>query len=198
MMPFRQGSAASPLLALAAFFWQPLLPAAFQAGEKVANFQLKDTTGKDHSLSQYAGRLVVLEFWSFKCPVSLAYRERMQELETKFGPRGVVFLAIASNRNETPAEVARNAENLKMTYPVLLDTDGIVAEGMGATHAPSVFILDRGGVLRYRGAIDNNRTPGQGGRVSYAEDALEALLAGRPIQAPQTREFGCTIRRSAY
>lgn len=198
MMPIAKGSAAVIRLAIAAFLWQPLLPGAFQAGEKVADFQLKDTTGRAHLLSQYAGKIVVLEFWSFKCPVSLAYRERMQELEKKFRPRGVVFLAIASNRNETPAEVARNAENLKMTYPVLLDTEGTVAERIGATHAPSVFIVDGGGILRYRGAIDNNRTPGEGGRVAYAEDALEALLSFRPVQAPETREFGCTIRRSAY
>jgi peroxiredoxin len=198
MMAFRKGFAAVPVLAIAVVLSQPVLKAALQAGEKVADFQLKDTAGRDHSLSQYQGRIVVLEFWSFKCPVSLAYRERMQELEKKFRPRGVVFLAIASNRNEPPVEVARNAQNLKMSYPVLLDTDGAVAERMGATHAPSVFILDRGGVLRYRGAIDNNKMPGQGGRVAYAEDAVEALLAGRTVQVPETREFGCTIRRSAY
>jgi peroxiredoxin len=198
MMAFRKATAAVPLLAFAALIGPPLRAAAFQAGEKVPNFQLKDTNGKDHSLFQYAGNFVVLEFWSFKCPVSLAYRERMRELESRFRPRGVVFLAIESNRNETPAEVARNAENLKMSYPVLLDTDGTVAERMGATHAPSVFILDRSGVLRYRGAIDNNRMPGQGGRVAYAEDALDALLAGRAVPTPETREFGCTIRRSAY
>jgi peroxiredoxin len=195
MTAFRK---ATTLFPMAALLILPSLTVAFQAGEKVANFQLKDTTGKDYSLSQYAGSVVVLEFWSFKCPVSLAYRDRMEDLEKKYRPRGVVLLAVASNRNETPAEIARNAENLKMTYPVLLDTDGIVAERLGATHAPSVFIVDRSGVLRYRGAIDNNRTPGQGGRVAYAEDALDALLAGRPVQTPATREFGCTIRRMAY
>jgi peroxiredoxin len=197
-MKYRLGSPAGctrilvllfPLLAL------PALRLGAQTGNAVPNFALKDTRGQQHTLAQHAGKIVVLEFWSFKCPVSLGYRERMAALHDKYQTRDVVFLAIASSRNETPEEVGRNAENLKIPYPVLLDTGGEVAETLGAVHAPSLFILDRAGSLRYRGAVDNNRLPGKGGRIAFAEMAIEALLAGKPVPEPETRDFGCTIRK---
>lgn len=170
-------------------------PASDQAEQRVG-FSLRDTAGGEHAIARYAGRVVVLEFWSFKCPSSLAYRDRMAALHEKYRGRGVVFLAVASNRNESPEEIARNAANLKIPYPVLLDTEGIAAERLGAVRTPSIFILDAAGVLRYRGAPDNNKAPGQAGREAYAEEAIEALLAGRPVPRPQTDEFGCAIRRT--
>ncbi len=165
-------------------------------GEQAPDFRLADTSGREHALSAYRGRVVVLQFWSFKCPVSLAYDERMADLQRRYAGRGVVFLGVASSRNESPAEVGRNARNLNIAFPMLLDSDGALAERLGATHAPAVFIFDPSGVLRYRGAIDNNRKSGERGRIAYAEDALEAVLAGRPVPQPETREFGCSIRRT--
>lgn len=187
------------LLALLAFALAlPVRSLGFQPGQEVQDFFLKDTAGKGHALSQYAGKIVVLEFWSFKCPISLAYRDRMAALQEKYQGRGVVFLAIASNRNESPDEVARNAANLKMPYPVLLDTESMVAERFGATHTPSIFILDANRALCYRGAPDNNKTVGEAGRQAFAEEAIDALLSGKPVPHPQTREFGCAIRRTSY
>jgi thiol-disulfide isomerase/thioredoxin len=191
------GIRAAPALVLAAALGSGAAPApAFEQAEPKVGFALRDTAGGEHALARYAGRIVVLEFWSFKCPSSLAYRDRMAALYEKYRGRGVVFLAVASNRNESPEEIARNAANLKIPYPVLLDTEGIAAERLGAVRTPSIFILDAAGVLRYRGAPDNNKAPGQAGREPYAEEAIEALLAGRPVPRPQTDEFGCTIRRS--
>jgi peroxiredoxin len=158
------------------------------------DLRLSDTAGKEHSLADYAGKIVLLEFWSFKCPVSLAYNDRIADLQSKYGDQGLVVLALASNKNESPAEVTRNAANLKLPFPVLLDHDGLIAARLGATHTPSVFIVDRQGVLRYRGAIDNNLRSGEPGRKAFAEEALDALMANRPIAQPQTKEFGCRIR----
>ena len=164
-------------------------------GDRIGDFRLTDVNGNSHALSGYAGRVVVLAFWSFKCPVALAYTDRLRALQDKYGSRGVVLFAVASSLNESPAEVGRNASNLSIPFPVLLDTDGALAEKLGATHTPGVFILDRGGVIRYQGAIDNNKRPGDGGRVAHAEEALDSLLAGRSVQVPETVPFGCTIRR---
>lgn len=172
------------------------VPQGAQVGERAPDFRLSDTAGKEHSLSAYRGGIVVLEFWSFKCPVSLAYDERMADLRRKYAGRGVVFLGVSSNRNESPSEVERNVRNLNIAFPMLLDADGALAERLGATHTPAVFVIDQTGVLRYRGSIDNNRKPGERGRVAYAEDSLEAILAGREIPEPETREFGCSIRRT--
>lgn len=192
-------AALSALPALGLLLWMSaawLPAAAAQTGEKAPNFVLRDTEGNEHALSRYAGRIVVLEFWSFKCPVTLAYGERMTALQEKYQRSGVVILSVASNRNESPQEIKRNVENLKIRRPVLIDTDGGLAERLGVTHAPSIFILDGQGVLRYRGSLDNNKEPGERGRRAFAEEAIDALLAGRAVAQPETREFGCTIRNN--
>ncbi|NWG13144.1 MAG: redoxin domain-containing protein [Acidobacteria bacterium] len=176
-----------------------LVPPAMGAdvGDRVGGIRLTDTEGRTHALSDYAGNVVVLAFWSFKCPVVHAYHERLRALRDTYAGRGVVMLAIASNANETPVEIRRNAANLRLPYPVLLDTDGVLASRVGAAYAPSVYILDRGGVIRYQGAIDNNRRPGESGRVAYAEDALQSILAGRLVEVQEMPPFGCSIRRSS-
>ncbi len=166
-------------------------------GDRVTGVALTDTEGRTHELSGYSGSVVVLAFWSFKCPVALAYNDRLRALKDGYADRGAVFLAVASSANETPAEIRRNAANLQLTYPVLLDTDGILAAKLGAGYAPSVYILDRAGIIRYQGAIDNNRRPGERGRVAHAEEALQAILEGRTVDIQKTPPFGCAIRRSS-
>jgi len=182
------------LLMMSSLALVPLL-AGMQIGAKAAGFRLTDAAGKIHTLDDYNGKILVLEFWSFKCPVALAYDERMAALQSKYGSRGIVILAVASNKNELADEVRRNAENLHLPFPVLLDQDGILADRLGATHTPSVAILDGAGILRYRGAIDNNKRAGERGRIPYAEEALDAILAGGPVSQPETSAFGCSIRR---
>jgi len=173
---------------------------AVQIGQRVGEFQLEDASGKTHSLESYlsSGKVVVLCFWSFKCPVSLAYNRRLAALQEKYRPRGVAVLGIASNANESPAEIERNTANLNLPFPVLIDKDGVVADRLGATHTPQIFVIDRSGVLRYRGALDNNREAGESGRTAYAEEALEAVLSGRSAAQPETKAFGCSLKRKAF
>lgn len=173
------------------------MPASQSAaiGTKVADFQLEDSAGGVRSLQSYSGKVVVLVFWSFKCPVSLAYNDRIEALQRKYGDRGVAVLGVASGANETPAEIRANVANLNFPLPVLLDSEGMLAQSLGATHTPGVFILDGGAVLRYRGALDNNKKTGDSGRIAYAEDALDAILSGRAVAVAETTPFGCTIRR---
>ena len=170
-------------------------PLGAQIGARPSGFRLIDIDGSAHTLDEYAGKIAVLEFWSFKCPVSLAYDERVAALQSRYRSRGVVVIAVASNKNESPVEVRRNAENLKLPFPVMIDPEGTLAERLGATHTPSVAVLDRDGILRYRGAFDNNRVAGDRGRIPYAENALEALLAGRPVPRAETEAYGCSIKR---
>jgi alkyl hydroperoxide reductase subunit AhpC len=172
---------------------QPL-PAA-EIGSKLDNFQMTDVSGKIQSLRQYEGKIVVLFFWSFKCPVSLTYVDRMEALRNKYGNQEVILLGVASGLNESQEEIRANASNLKIKVPILLDSDGDLMDKLGATHTPSVFILDQNAVLRYRGAPDNNRTPGEKGRVAYMDEAIESLLNGRAISVPETPVFGCSIKR---
>ena len=184
------------LLALSAAIASCAQPiSAAEIGAKLDNFQLTDVTGKIHSLRQYDGKAVILFFWSFKCPVSLIYVDRMEALYSKYGNRGVVLLGVSSGTNESQEELRANASNLKITFPILMDSEGELMDKLGATHTPSVFILDQNAVLRYRGSPDNNKAPGDKGRVSYMDDAIDAILSGRVISVPDTPVFGCSIRR---
>jgi len=155
-----------------------------------------DDDRQTHSLEDYAGKIVVLEFWSFKCPPVAAYDDRMIALEGKYRNRGVVILAVDSNKNEPADEVRLNRVYRKLPFPVLMDKEGTLAESLDATLTPSVVILDGKGIIRYRGAIDNNKRAGEHGRTAYAEDALDALLSGQPVsQAEVKMSGGCTIKR---
>jgi peroxiredoxin len=187
------------LLATAAILAVVVMTAAAGAtdiGSRVADFRLNDSAGRVHELSGYAGKVVVLVFWSFKCPVSLAYDDRIGALQEQYGNKGIVVLAVASNANETAAEIERNVSNLKLSFPVLLDQDGAVAELLGASHTPSFFIIDRKGFLRYRGALDNGKRVGDGNRVAHVERAVNDILADRPVAVPETSMSGCGIRRT--
>ncbi len=169
-------------------------PAA-DIGSKIANFQLTDNSGESWSLRNYAGKTVVLVFWSCKCPISLSYDSRVEELRTRYAAQGIVVAGVASNTNETPEEIRANLANRKMLLPVLLDSEGNLAEKLGATHTPSVFVIDGNEILRYKGAFDNNKKPGESGRIAYVEEALNAILAGQEIRLKETGSFGCGIKQ---
>jgi len=164
-------------------------------GSRVANFSLKDTEGRVHSLSDYAGKIVVLSFWSFKCPVSLANDEHLKALQTEFEGSGVIVLAVSSSANESAEEVRRNAANLKLTFPVLLDEEGSLAERLSATHVPSIFVIDGASALRYQGSFAGDKKSAQSRTGAAARDAIEDILAGRPVTTQETRFSGCLIRR---
>ncbi len=167
-------------------------------GTKMENFQLADSAGMMRSLNDYRGKIVILCFWSFKCPVSLAYDKRLGELQQQYGPKGVVVLGIDSNSDETAEAIQKNAAGLNLGYPILLDSQGIVADRLGATHSPSVFILDREFVVRYEGMIDNGKRPGERDREAYAEQALDSILAGRQVTVEVTKGGGCSIKRQRF
>lgn len=166
---------------------------ALDIGSRIDNFRLSDVSGTEQSLQSYSGKIVVLVFWSFKCPTSLFYAERVQKLHDTYSHRGVVLLEVSSAPNEKASEIRANIANLNLTIPFLMDTDGFLAEKLGATQTPSLFIFDEAHYLRYAGALDNNRKIGESGRIAYAEDALEALLAFRPISVPKTKNVGCAL-----
>jgi peroxiredoxin len=179
-------------------FWLILCSApvfGYEIGSKLPSFQLKDASGASRSLESYSGKILVLVFWSFKCPVSLAYDDRVEKLQAKYADKNVAVLGVASGANDNADEIRANAANLKIQFPILLDSEGDLAEKLGATHTPDVYILDRDGTLRYRGAFDNNKKLGENGRVAYVEDAVDAILGGRAIPISEMRPFGCSIKR---
>ncbi len=181
---------------LTAVFCQFLVFAG-EIGQKAPDFRLPDVAGKSYSLNDYSGRVLILVFWAFKCPVVLASDERLRSLQARYRDAGVEVLAVNSNNNESPLEIRHNAANLSLPYPVLLDEDGILAEKLKATQTPTFCVIDRQGILRYQGALDSKK-PGEGGRGGGLEEALNEVLAGKPVTTPETRASGCTIRRRNF
>jgi peroxiredoxin len=166
-----------------------------EIGSRVDSFQLPDILGTIRSSYQFSGKTIVLVFWAFKCPVSLAYNNRMEEFQKKYAGQEILIFGVASSVNETPAEIKANIDNLKISVPFLLDAEGNLAEKLEVTHTPEIFILDGAMNLRYKGAWDNNKMVQEKGRIAYVEDAVDAIIAGRAIGIPETKPVGCRIRR---
>jgi peroxiredoxin len=169
---------------------------AVRLGEAVPDFELADTEGKPVRLSHYLGKPVLVHFWSASCPFVARYESRIGELVETYGDQGVAILGIASNVNETPEQIRSVAASRNLGYPVLLDSDQEIADRFGAITTPHVFIIDQKGRLAYEGSFDDQGWSEEN-RVtqSYARLALDALFSGSAVPHPQTKSFGCTVKR---
>lgn len=164
-----------------------------QINVPVTDFQLHDLQGKLHTLRDYRGRVVILNFWSCECPHS----ERadgliMRWLEEWAGE--VELLSIAANRNESVQRVEEvsKARNLPT---VLLDAEHAVADLFEAVTTPHVFVVDRDGILRYRGAVDDVTFRQREATRFFLKKAVDALLEGRLPDLAESPAYGCAIVR---
>ena len=166
-------------------------------GETVPDFELEDTTGTKHRLSQYRGQVVMIHFWSATCPFVVRYDGRLKEITNDYRDREVVVLGIDSNSNETVDQIRDVAGSRAVNYPILIDPKNQVADQFGAIATPHVYVVDRQGQLIYEGAVDDQGWS-ELGQVSqtYARDALEAALAGTPVSHPETNTVGCAVKRA--
>jgi len=163
--------------------------------EKVPNFTLKDYAGKEHSLYDYLkNKAVVVMFIATQCPVSNAYNERMVDLYKSYTPKGIAFLAINSNKQESIEEIAEHSKKHGFEFPVLKDWKNVIADKFDALVTPEIYLIDSTGVLRYHGRIDDARNPAKVTQHDL-QDALNAYLEGRPLSKRETRAFGCTVKR---
>lgn len=165
-------------------------------GEPMPDFALRDLQGNTVELPDLKGKVVMLHFWSAQCPFVVRYESRLQAITGDYGDRGVAVYAIDSNVTETPERIKKEAEKRHLNYPILLDPESKIADQFGAMTTPHVYIIDKEGVLRYEGAVDDQ---GWGEKdpvtTSYAREALDAVLAGKPVPNPQTKTVGCTVKR---
>ncbi|MHC5541169.1 redoxin domain-containing protein, partial [Singulisphaera rosea] len=152
------------------------LPIGRGVGQRVSNFSLNDNTGQPVSLYGFRGKkAVVLTFTGTDCPVGNLYIPRLVELNKEYRDKGVAFVAINANASETAPQVAEHAKERGIDFPVLKDTDNLVADALMAERTCEVLVLDGRAMLRYRGAIDDQY--GQGTRKpeatrEYLRDAL--------------------------
>lgn len=171
---------------------------SLELGDEAPAFTLTDQNGETVRLEDYEGRIVVLEWFSGRCP-SVAYhhhpdRRTMSTLAERFAEDEVVWLAINSSRDEDVATNRETAEEWEISYPILDDAGGEVGRAYGARVTPHMFVIDAEGKLAYRGAIDDD--PGRRGNeeVNYVEQAVEELLAGEDVSEPETFTYGCRVK----
>lgn len=161
-------------------------------------FTLRDAAGGTHTPSEWAGsQAVVLFYVTTDCPLSNGYAPEMNRLDEQYTPRGVRFYAVQGDTTIADEEVRRHAHEFAYKFPVLLDPQLILAHHTGATVTPEAVVLSSGGAVLYEGRIDNRVEDFGKVRVRATEfdlrDALEAILAGRPVPHPHTRAVGCAI-----
>ena len=123
-----------------------------------------------------------------KCPVSQRYTLRLNRLHEEFSSQGVTILGISSNKNESLKELIRYAYDTGYKIQLVKDTDGAIARQIGATMTPQVFVVDQQSILRYRGAIDDDRYENRV-KNRYLRDVLNAFEVNKPRRA----HFVCGI-----
>lgn len=167
----------------------------FQLGSRVDDFNVKDLAGAPVSFATLRGDTTVVGFISVQCPVSNAYNERMVALYNEYAPKGVKFVFLNANSTEPAAAVAEHASQHGFPFKVYKDENNVVADRFGASVTPEVYVIDKQGVMRYHGSIDDSQAAGRVEKQRLRE-ALDAVVAGRPVETAQYKAFGCTIKRA--
>ncbi len=168
-------------------------------GKPAPDFRLSDPAGKEHSLADLKdARLVAVVFLGTECPLAKLYGPRLKGLAAEYAGRGVQFLGIDSNLQDTPAEIAAYASEHGISFPVLKDPQNKVADQFSAVRTPEVFLLDDKRVVRYHGRIDDQFGVGvrktQPGRRDLAA-AIDELLDDKAVSEPEQPAVGCFIGR---
>ncbi|HBS28873.1 MAG TPA: thioredoxin family protein [Phycisphaerales bacterium] len=173
-----------------------------KVGAAAPDFKLVDTNGKEHSLASYTaqGKIVVLEWFNSGCPFVVRHHEKyttMRDLAAKFGDK-VQWIAINSG---APGKEGHGLDKdavakWKIAYPVLNDETGKVGKMYGAKTTPHMFIVDAKGVLRYAGAIDNDRADKMSAdqKINYVDRALSELTSGKEVTTAETLSYGCGVK----
>lgn len=173
--------------------------------EAAPAFTLPDVNGTEHSLAQYAGKIVVLEWTNYDCPFVKKFYNvgAMQALQAKYTEKDVVWLSICSSATGkqghfTKAQwLERMEKSTVKATAVLLDEDGKVGQAYGAKNTPHMYVIDKAGKLAYQGAIDDKRSANSGdieGARNYVKEALKALLEGKPVAETKTTPYGCSVK----
>ncbi len=179
--------------------------AQVQVGEEAPDFTLTDVLGNEHSLSDFHGQFVVLEWVNHGCPFVRKFYNagEMQRLQEKYTEQGVVWLAICSSRSGeqgyySPEDAARISEEKGAKHTAYLyDEPGDVGRLYGARVTPHMYVINPDGILIYQGAIDSIRSanPADIERAeNYVVSALTQAMAGEEVATPVTTPYGCTVK----
>jgi len=179
--------------------------ASVNVGKPAPDFTGVDSQGIKHSLSQYKGKTVVLEWTNHDCPyVKKHYNSgNMQKLQNNATANGIVWLSIISSKPGKQGHVSgEQADELTQSRnaaptAVILDVTSEIGLMYGAKTTPHMYIIDKTGQLVYMGGIDNIPSKDEediAGAKNYVRAALDAMAAGKTIEDSITRPYGCSVK----
>lgn len=179
--------------------------AAVETGQRAPAFSVRDASGATRTLSEFAGRTVVLEWTNHGCPYVRKHYDagNMQALQRQAAEDGVVWLQVISSRPGAQGHLdaagarARVATDNAAPAATLLDPDGVMGRAYDARVTPHMYIINPQGVIVYQGAIDDRpsaRPASLEGATNYVSAALADLAAGRAVQTSDTTPYGCTVK----
>ncbi len=186
-----------------------LLPVAACAqavvGSPAPEFTATDSHGQTHSLSEYRGKFVVLEWHNHDCPYTKKHYAsgNMQSLQMEWTAKGVVWFTVISSAPGQQGYVTDAEENAYLEQmhaaptAVLMDPEGKLGHLFSAKTTPEMYVIDPEGKLIYEGAIDDHATPDVSdikGADNYLNDALMEAMAGKPVAHAYTRSYGCSVK----
>lgn len=166
-------------------------------GDTAPNFSLLDTAGNEVSLSNFRGKIVVLEWLNPDCPfVQRHYKAgTMKNLATRYADDGVVWLTINSTHYMDAEANAKFKADNELPYTILVDQSGEIGHLYGAVTTPHMYIIDAGGTLVYIGAIDDDPRGNKGeSAVNYVAAALDEVVAGQAVATAETKPYGCSVK----
>lgn len=176
---------------------------SYKIGDLVSDFKLKNVDGKMVSLSDYNSyKGVIVIFDCNTCPYSKAYNQRIIDLNKKYASQGYPVITINPNDpglspGDSFNEMVSNAKKKKYSFPYLVDESQEIARKFGASNTPHVFVLQGGSKefrVAYIGTIDNNSRDATSATKRYVEEAVDALLAEKPVTTNRTKAIGCGIK----
>ncbi len=164
-------------------------------GSRVGGLELQDLDGKPAPVSAWGGPATVVAFISAECPMSNAFNDRLIALYKEYSAKGVRFVFVDANVNESSREVAAYRVSAGFSFPVYRDPRSQAANQLGASATPETYVIDASGVLRYRGYVEDSQNEARV-KSRALRAALDAVLAGKPVAVTETKAFGCTIKRA--
>ena len=171
-----------------------------KVGDMAIPFKLPGVDGTTHSLDEFAGKNANAVIFSCNhCPYVRAWEDRMVQIQADYATKGVQLVVINANDaskypDDSFPKMVERAREKKFNFPYLRDESQEVARAYGAERTPEVFLLDKNGILRYHGTIDDNYDDPAAVKSHYLREALDAMLARRPLPREETRPVGCTIK----
>jgi peroxiredoxin len=191
--------AAAALMLFAAF-----TEGGYKVGDKAADFKLKNVDNKMVAMADYKdAKGIIVVFTCNHCPFAKKYESRIMDLDKKMKPKGFPVVAISPNDptvepDDSFENMQKRAKEKGYSFPYLMDETQNVAKEYGATKTPHVYLLEKQKdatyIVKYIGAIDDNSDDASAVKEKYVENAINNILAGKPVTPDNTKAIGCGIK----